>query len=89
MSVWVHALPSEQVVPLGRGEASHASDVSLQTPVLHWSVCAEQSRAVPGVQAPLWQVSLTEQNWPSEQVVPFGAAGFEQAPVPVLHVPAT
>ena len=35
VSVWVHAFPSLQVVPLGRGEASHASEVSLQTPMLH------------------------------------------------------
>ena len=85
----MHAFPSLQVVPLGRGEASHASKVSLQTPMLHALVCAEQSRAGPAVQVPLWHVSFTEQNRPSLQVVPFGAVGFEQVPVVGLHVPAT
>ena len=85
----MHAFPSLQVVPLGRGEASHASEVSLQTPMLHVLVCAEQSRAGPAVHVPLWHVSFTEQNRPSLQVVPFGAVGFEQVPVVGLHVPAT
>ena len=89
VSVWVQAFPSLQIVPLGRGEASHASEVSLQTPMLHALVCAEQSRAGPAVQVPLWHVSLTVQNRPSLQVVPFGAVGLEQAPVPGLQVPAT
>jgi len=89
VSVWVHAFPSLQVVPLGRGEASHASEVSLQTPMLHALVWAEQSRAGPAVHVPLWHVSLTVQNSPSLQLVPFGAAGLEQVPVVGLHVPAT
>jgi hypothetical protein len=89
VSVCVHAFPSEQVVPFARGDASHASVVSLQTPTLHWLVCAEQSRAGPAVHVPLWHVSFTEQNRPSLQLVPFGAGGFEQVPVPGLQVPAT
>ena len=82
-------MPSEQVVPLGRGEASHASEVSLQTPMLHWLVCAEQSRAGPAVHVPAWHVSLTEQNSPSLHVVPLGALGFEQVPEAGLQTPAT
>jgi len=35
------------------------------------------------------QASLTEQTLPSLQLVPLGAAGFEQAPVAGLQVPAT
>jgi hypothetical protein len=33
------------------------------------------------VQVPLWQVSTCVHEFPSEQAVPFAAAGFEQAPV--------
>ena len=41
------------------------------------------------VQLPDWQVSVRVQAFPSLQVVPFGASGFEQAPVEVSHTPAT
>jgi hypothetical protein len=34
-------------------------------------------------------VSVWVHAFPSEQAVPFGAVGFEQVPVPGLHVPAT
>jgi len=37
---------------------------------------------------PLWQESLCVQAFPSLQVVPFAAAGFEHAPVLGLHAPA-
>jgi hypothetical protein len=40
-------------------------------------------------QVPLWHVSVWVHALPSLQVVPFDAVGFEQAPVLVLHVPAT
>src|SRR5215831_5902036 len=39
--------------------------------------------------APPWQVSPVVQALLSLQVVPFGAAGFEQMPVAGAHVPAT
>ena len=41
------------------------------------------------VQVPLWQLSLCVQALPSLHVVPLDAAGFEHAPVPGSHVPAT
>jgi hypothetical protein len=41
------------------------------------------------VHAPLWHDSPTEQRSPSEQAVPFGAAGFEQTPVLGAQAPAT
>ena len=41
------------------------------------------------VQVPFWQLSVWVQAFPSLQVVPFAAAGFEQMPVAGLHVPAT
>jgi hypothetical protein len=40
-------------------------------------------------QLPAAQASLTVHALPSLQVVPSGAVGFEQLPVPGLHVPAT
>src|SRR5215831_5124526 len=39
--------------------------------------------------APAWQASPVVQALLSLQVVPFGAAGFEQVPVAGLQVPAT
>ena len=41
------------------------------------------------MQVPVWHVSVWVQGLPSLHPVPFGAAGFEQAPVDELHVPAT
>jgi hypothetical protein len=40
------------------------------------------------VQVPFWQASVWVQAFPSLQVVPFAAVGFEHAPVVGLHVPA-
>jgi len=40
-------------------------------------------------QTPLWQASFVVQSLPSLQVIPSSAAGFEQTPVPGLHVPAS
>ena len=40
------------------------------------------------VQAPAWQVSVWVQALPSEQALPLGLAGFEQAPVLGSQVPA-
>src|SRR5262245_23997370 len=54
----------------------------------HWSD-AVQTVAVPSAQAPPWQVSPVVQALLSLQVVPFGAAGFEQTPVAGAQVPAT
>src|SRR5215831_4245703 len=42
----------------------------------------------PGVQAPATHVSPVVQLFPSLHVVPSATVGFEQAPVPVLQVPA-
>ena len=47
-----------------------------------------QVTALPAVQVPLWQVSLSVQALPSLQLVPQGLQGFEQTPVEVLQVPA-
>jgi hypothetical protein len=80
VSVWVQALPSEQDVPFGRGDASHASVVSLQTPTLHWLPAAEQLRGVPE-HVPPPHASFTVQKRPSSQgTVLFG---WVQAPAPL------
>jgi hypothetical protein len=41
------------------------------------------------VHVPAWQLSLCVQALPSLQLVPFGAAGLEHAPVVESHAPAT
>jgi hypothetical protein len=56
------------------------SVVSLHTPVLHWSLAAEQSVGEPLPQAPRVQVSPVVQNWPSLQAVP-SATSVEKHPV--------
>src|SRR5206468_9031080 len=48
-----------------------------------------QTTGLLPVQVPDWHVSVCVQALPSLQEVPFAAAGFEQMPVDVLHVPAT
>jgi hypothetical protein len=48
-----------------------------------------QSSPGPGWHTPVWHESAVVQTLPSLQAVPFGAAGFEQAPDCGSHVPAT
>jgi hypothetical protein len=48
-----------------------------------------QTTGLDPVQTPAWQLSLWVQALLSVQDVPFGAAGFEHAPVPGSQVPAT
>jgi len=87
VSAVVHALPSLQAVPLATGGFEQAPVSGLQVPaVWHWSG-AGQTTAVPW-QPPPWQLSAVVQALPSLQAVPFGAGGFEQAPVAGSQVPA-
>jgi hypothetical protein len=53
----------------------------------HWSAAAQITGFEPA-QAPAWQVSDWLQASPSLQAEPSALAGFEHAPVLVLHVPA-
>ena len=53
----------------------------------HWLLAVQVIGLLP-VQTPERQVSDWVHALPSLQVVPSGAAGFEQAPVDELHVPA-
>jgi hypothetical protein len=87
-SLCVQALPSLHDVPSLAFGFEHAPVPGSQTPATwHWSL-AEQTVAVPDVHTPDWQVSPVVHALPSEQVVPSPAFGFEQRPVPGLHVPA-
>jgi hypothetical protein len=91
LSVCVHMLPSEQVVP------SAAFVGAEHVPVDGWHVPATLHAAAAGhvtgfapTQLPFWQVSVCVHMLPSEQVVPFVAfVGAEHVPVDGWHVPAT
>jgi hypothetical protein len=84
----VQALLSLQVVPFGSAGLEHAPLVGLHVPAAwHWSA-AEHATGFEPVHAPAWQVSLCVQVLPSVQVVPFGTAGLEHAPLAGSHAPA-
>jgi hypothetical protein len=88
VSVWVHALPSLQVVPFDAVGFEHVPVDGLQVPATwHWSLAVHVTGFAPA-QVPLWQVSVWVHALPSLHVVPFAAVGFVHAPVLVLHVPA-
>jgi hypothetical protein len=53
----------------------------------HWSEAVHVMVEVGDPQTPLWQVSPVVQAFPSLQRLPLPAAGFEQTPVLVSHVP--
>jgi hypothetical protein len=89
VSVWVHASPSLQAVPLAALGFEQAPVPGLQTPATwHWSLAAQTTGFEP-MQVPNWQVSLCVQASPSVQAVPFAALGFEQEPVCGSQTPAT
>ena len=92
LSLCVQASPSEHEVPLGAAGFEHVPVAGLHTPATwHWSLAVHVTpaqRSVPA-QTPFVQTSVVVLGLPSLHVVPFGAFGFEQMPVTVLHVPAT
>ena len=89
LSVWVHASPSEQEVPLAAGGLLQVPLVGLQVPATwHWSNAVQVTGLVP-VHTPDWQLSLCVQTSPSEHAVPFAAAGLLHVPFAGLQVPAT
>jgi hypothetical protein len=88
-SVWVQASPSLHVVPSDAAGLVQAPVSESQRPATwHWSAAAQITGFEPA-QAPAWQVSDWLQASPSLQAEPSALAGFEHAPVLVLHVPAT
>ena len=89
VSVWVHALPSLQAVPLAAFGFEQTPVDVLQVPATwHWSEAVQTTGFEP-VQVPDWQVSVCVQALPSLQAVPLAAFGFEHIPVDVSHEPAT
>ena len=88
-SVWVHALPSLQLVPLAACGFEHVPVLGLQVPATwHWSLAVQVTGLDP-VHVPAWHESLCVHALPSLQLVPFAASGFEHVPVVGLQVPAT
>ena len=95
-SVCVQAFPSlHAAVLLVFAQAAWGVPALLHTSSVHGllslqSVLVVQVQTLaPPTQVPFVQVSGLVQALPSLQVVPFEAFGFEQVPVPGLHVPAT
>jgi hypothetical protein len=84
----VHALPSLHPVPSALAGFEQTPVPVLQVPGRwHWSDAVHTTGFAP-VQTPPWQVSVCVQPFASLHPVPFGWAGFEQTPVPVLQTPA-
>jgi hypothetical protein len=81
-----HGLPFEQLVP--------AATFVCETPFTGWQESVVQgfpssrTGGEPATHDPELQVSAPLHTVVSGQAVPFGFAGFEQVPVPALHVPA-
>ena len=89
VSVCVHALPSLHAVPSGAAGFEQLPVPGSQVPATwHWSL-AVQTTGFDPVHTPAWHLSVPcVHAFPSLHTVPFGTAGFEQVPVPGLHVPA-
>src|SRR6266403_2150069 len=89
VSSCVHLLPSSHVVPLALGGFEQVPVAASQVPTSwHWSSAVHVVPA-PLVHVPLRHVSPVVQGLPSSHDVPSAFAGFEQAPVAGLHVPAS
>ena len=85
----VQATPSLHAVPSGAAGFEQLPVPELHVPATwHWSLAVHTTGFDPA-QTPAWHVSVWVHRLPSLHAVPFGAAGFEQVPVPELHVPAT
>jgi hypothetical protein len=85
----VQALPSLQVVPFARAGLEQAPVAGAHVPgAWHWSL-AVQTTGLDPVHVPFSHASVCVHAFPSLQLVPFVAVGFEQAPVLESHVPAT
>jgi hypothetical protein len=77
-----------QGVPDGAGRLEHCPVSGSHVPATwHWD-CGWQVTAVPGVQVPAWQVSVSVQALSSLQGVPSAFGGSEHCPVAGSHVPA-
>jgi hypothetical protein len=74
----LQVLPSLQEVPLGTAACWHP-EAGTHVSVLQGLLSA-QSRVVPGVQEPAWQVSVPLHRFVSLHEVPFATAVFVHAP---------
>ena len=92
----LHAVASDSLPPLHEAGLPHVAPAlpagcTQPVVVLHASAVqafvSVQSTGGPLRHEPPEQASLDVQALPSLQGVPFESAGFEQTPVPVLHVP--
>jgi hypothetical protein len=89
VSVVVQALLSSHAEPFAFGGFEQTPVAGSQVPAAEHGFCAAHVTGLLPVQVPDWHVSLCVQAFPSLQLVPFVAFGFEQVPVDELHVPAT
>jgi len=89
VSLCVHALPSLHAVPLEATGFEQTPVLVLHVPATWHASLAVHAIGFPPVHTPAWHVSLCVHALPSLHAVPLEAAGFEQTPVLVLHVPAT
>jgi hypothetical protein len=89
VSVRVHALPSLQTVPSAAAGFEQTPLAVLQVPAAwHWSLAVHVTGFDP-VQTPPMHASVRVHWLPSLHTVLSAAAGFEQTPLVVSHVPAT
>lgn len=88
VSPLVQALLSVHEVPSVTGGFEQVPEAGSQEPAEWQESDATQVLAEPATQVPAWQTSPLVQALLSEQVVPFGADGFEQLPSTVLQTPA-
>ena len=69
--------------------AWHDPEDGWQAGVIWHSVGSGQATWVPAAHVPDWHVSVRVQKFPSLQVLPLTALGFEHAPVDGLHTPGS
>jgi hypothetical protein len=88
-SLFVHALPSSQIVPFAFAGLVHDPVATSHTPATwHWS-SAEQTFGLPAEQLPAWHVSPVVQPLPSSQVDPLALFGSLHTPVAGLQRPTS
>ena len=83
--------PAEQPVPDAATGFEHPPvppSPELQVPARWHASDAVQVTGAPALQLPPWHESPAVHAFPSLQVVPFEATGFEHAPLEGSHVPA-
>src|SRR5205809_3446160 len=88
VSVCVQALLSLHAVPSGATGFEQTPVTGLHDPGVWHGSEAVQTTGLTPMHAPAWQVSVCVQALLSLHVVPSGATGFVQVPVPGSHVPA-